>query len=850
MGLTPRPIPHLLTRGLRVFKLTLVKLTLFVAALAAAVVLAPSGARAAVPEFLEANDAPEAAAVTLLAVGDNQTLVGPPVRARDTDGDTLTYSLSDGIYLHASFFTINPSTGQISRKSYTPRGLYRVRVSASDGTDTTTVDVTIYVTSAGKYPQEDSWVRARSMTATDGTAHDFLGWEADATDDIIVAGAQWADSSTIMGPEAGPGAAYVFDANSGAQLARLDSPNQTADGWFGSSVSVAGDTIVVGAWGEATSGQAHVYVKPSSGWASTSTATATLTPAAADHTPTGGTPSGKQPIQFGWSVSISGDGNTVVVGARQWENIGDSQDAADLDDDGAAFVFTKPSGGWADADTDDTGVVRLFAGSRLQRYSHFGEAVAISADGDTIAVGAPFDTDTLYGQGLVYLFTKGAGWANTTLMTTPLRVKASDPIGSGKLGAGTVALSDDGSTLATGAGGPGRAGAAYVFVRPAGGWVDDATEAARLSTFGHPDDGFAGAGVVVSPSGDRIAVPNAGTRSSNFRGSAYVYTKPSGGWADDSDSQGDNVRVLTVDTADTNLLHRYAFADRGLAFVGEDKLVVGQPSSVWTLRSRDGMSSVPTGGVTLTDGGGLYGANIDMSVTSRIPQGSVHLFKLRSAVQQPAAPPPPPPPPPPDDPEESPEPEPEPEPPEFADVDEDSVHAESIEEVAALGITSGTTATMFSPSEPVTRAQMATFVARTWEATGRECPSLRPLFFDDVAAGSTHAGSIDCVSALGVARGTEDRMFSPSADVSRAQMATFLARAWMAAGQTCPASDADSIFDDVPADSTHAENIGCIAALGITRGTAAGMFSPSDTVTRAQMATFLARFHEALTDTA
>ena len=102
------------------------------------------------------------------------------------------------------------------------------------------------------------------------------------------------------------------------------------------------------------------------------------------------------------------------------------------------------------------------------------------------------------------------------------------------------------------------------------------------------------------------------------------------------------------------------------------------------------------------------------------------------------------------------------------------------------------------------------------------------------------------MSALGVAQGTADRMFSPSEPVTRAQMATFLARTWEAAGRTCP-DDTGPSFDDVPADSTHAVGIGCIAALGITSGTAAGTFSPSGTVTRAQMATFLARLHQALT---
>ena len=74
-----------------------------------------------------------------------------------------------------------------------------------------------------------------------------------------------------------------------------------------------------------------------------------------------------------------------------------------------------------------------------------------------------------------------------------------------------------------------------------------------------------------------------------------------------------------------------------------------------------------------------------------------------------------------------------------------------------------------------------------------------------------------------------------------------MARAWEAAGRECSDAAAGAFFDDVPADSAHAAGIACMAALGITRGTASGTFSPAETVTRAQMATFLARFHEALT---
>ena len=182
----------------------------------------------------------------------------------------------------------------------------------------------------------------------------------------------------------------------------------------------------------------------------------------------------------------------------------------------------------------------------------------------------------------------------------------------------------------------------------------------------------------------------------------------------------------------------------------------------------------------------------------------------------------------------------------FEDVDEGSVHAKSIETVTRLRITAGTSAATFSPSEPVTRAQMATFTTRTWNATGRDCPTSGSADFDDVASGSTHAAGVDCASALGVIEGTSAGTFSPSEPVSRAQMATILAGLWRADGRVCPTSGALS-FDDVPAGSDAAEDIDCISALGLTRGTTAGTFSPSEPVSRAQMATFLTRFYEAFT---
>ena len=841
------------------------KAALYAAALAstaAAMVLASSSVWAAAPVFPTSDNDPvqnESATVTILAVGEGQTKVGPPVRAVDTDGNPdgngnrLVYSLSDGDLFHASFFTIDSSTGQISLRPHTRRGVYQVKVSASDGTDTATVDVTIYVTSPGHHPWEDAWVEARSMTASDGSADDWFGFSVDADDEIIVVGAfQGGDTSTVTNP----GAAYVFDADNGRQLVRLSSPNPVTDGFFGWKVDVVGDMIFVGAPMEtvstsAKSGRVYAFTKPAGGWTESVSSPVTFTP---DSTlvSMGGTTTG---VEFGTGLAVSDDGNTVVVGASHWENVGDSSDVAGLDQDGALFVFTKAANAsWANADTDDTGVVRLYAGSRVRRYAELGANVAISSDGSTIAAAAPA---ARAGEGYVYMFPRPTNgvWVNTTDMDAPARLSVTGRHRQQQLGARGLGISDDGSTVAAGASVVWRKdqaddslipadakGSAYVFTRPADGVWADATETAKFATFGHRYDLFGG-GIAISASGNKIAVTNSDSRSSNFRGSVYVYTKPAGGWADDLTSQGGNVRVLTAAAADTNARQRYGFGGRGLAFVGEDALAVGQHAFVWALYRKDNLA-------TLTDGG-VFGANVDMTDVTNVPQGSAYLFKLRAAAQQqqPVAPPPPPPPPPPDEPEEQPEPEPEPEPPEFVDVDEDSVHAESIEEVAALGITVGTTPTMFSPDQAVSRGQMATFLTRTWEAAGRECPTSGVGFFDDVASGSTHVRGIDCMSALDVARGTAARMFAPSESVSRGQMATFLARAWEAAGRECPA-DTGLPFDDVPAGSTHAAGISCMSALGIARGAVDGTFSPSATVTRAQMATFLARFHGALTDTA
>ena len=167
-----------------------------------------------------------------------------------------------------------------------------------------------------------------------------------------------------------------------------------------------------------------------------------------------------------------------------------------------------------------------------------------------------------------------------------------------------------------------------------------------------------------------------------------------------------------------------------------------------------------------------------------------------------------------------------------------SVHRPGITCLAWWGVASGRTATTFEPSGPVTRGQLASFVARTLEASGMVLPTGAPDAFadDDV---SVHEPRIDQLAALRVVQGRSDGTFAPDAVVTRAEMATFLVRAHdVLAAVTLPAGPNRFGDDDA---SVHAGNIDKIAAAGLAGGTTAATYTPTGAVLRGQMATFLSR---------
>jgi hypothetical protein len=108
----------------------------------------------------------------------------------------------------------------------------------------------------------------------------------------------------------------------------------------------------------------------------------------------------------------------------------------------------------------------------------------------------------------------------------------------------------------------------------------------------------------------------------------------------------------------------------------------------------------------------------------------------------------------------------------FAD-DDTSVHEFAIGQVAAVGVMHGRTGTRFAPDDDLTRAQLATVLATTYETLrGEALPSGRDRFRDD--DGSTHEASIDRVAAAGLTRGRDAERFGPALAVRRDQAASFL----------------------------------------------------------------------------
>lgn len=359
---------------------------------------------------------------------------------------------------------------------------------------------------------------------------DEFGWTvALSADGTTLAVAAWKEDSASVGVD-GPqddetaevsGAVYVFarEGDEWSQQAYLKASNTEASDLFGISLALSadGDTLVVGAYNEASvnsdqsnngfpgAGAVYAFRRAGDAWSQTAYLKAS-NPGAQDG--------------FGWSVALSANGRTLAVGAYEEESDATGVDGDQLDNSalraGAVYLFAEDAGNWSQT--------TYLKASNTAFNDHFGGSLALAADGLTLAVGAHGEDSSATGingdqlnngfeaSGAVYVFVSAMGaWSQQAY------IKASNT-GMGDTFGTSVALSDDGDTLAVGA--PGErsaavgvdgdqsddsglyAGATYVFGRSGEIW----TQQAYVKASNNAGSGGFGTALALSSDGSILAV--------------------------------------------------------------------------------------------------------------------------------------------------------------------------------------------------------------------------------------------------------------------------------------------------------------------------------------------------------
>jgi len=256
---------------------------------------------------------------------------------------------------------------------------------------------------------------------------------------------------------------------------------------------------------------------------------------------------------FGYSVALSGDGETLAVGAYGEDSattgINGDQMNNTVSDSGAVYLYL----------IGPTVLQRAYIkASNTEGGDHFGYSIALSGDGKTLAVGANREgsastgidgnqTDnTANDSGAVYLFTRSGSWLQQTwaqqTYIKAFNTRAGDHFGH------SIALSGDGKTLAVGANGEGSAstgingnqadktadgsGAAYLFIRSDTTW----TQQAYVKASNTEEADYFGSSVALSGDGNTFAVGangedstdtgingDQGSNAASFSGAVYLY---------------------------------------------------------------------------------------------------------------------------------------------------------------------------------------------------------------------------------------------------------------------------------------------------------------------------------------
>ena len=171
----------------------------------------------------------------------------------------------------------------------------------------------------------------------------------------------------------------------------------------------------------------------------------------------------------------------------------------------------------------------------------------------------------------------------------------------------------------------------------------------------------------------------------------------------------------------------------------------------------------------------------------------------------------------------------------FTDIKADAEYYDAVLLAYAKGVTKGTGAAAFSPSNGCTRAEIVTMLYRSAGSPEVSKDTVNP--FSDVKAGSYYYDAVLWAVEKGITCGTSETTFSPDETCTRAQVVTFLWRL-----KDSPEVHEWCDFSDVPQfDCYYTMAVNWATANKITQGVGNGLFAPDGTCTRAQVVTILLR---------
>jgi len=328
------------------------------------------------------------------------------------------------------------------------------------------------------------WVEEEKLAPSDGAGGDHFGGAVAVSGDTVVVGSMWDDDDGSYS-----GSAYVFryDGSDWVEEEKLTASDAVAYDYFGGSVGISGDTIVVGAYGNDDygpyTGSAYIFRYDGSEWVEEEILTAS---------------DGSTYDYFGVSVAVSGD--TVVVGANG-SNGGSGSYS------GSAYVFRYDGSDWLEEEK--------LSASDGAPDDYLGDSVAIS--GDTVVAGAINDDDNGSDSGSAYIFRyDGSDWVEDAKLT------ASDGAAFDTFG-GSVVVSGDAAVVGAchdDDNGDGS-GSAYVFRYDGNDWVEDA----KLTASDGAEFDCLGMSVAVSGSMSMVGA-HADDAPMENSGSAYVFAVP------------------------------------------------------------------------------------------------------------------------------------------------------------------------------------------------------------------------------------------------------------------------------------------------------------------------------------